>query len=108
MFPAAAFLYHSLPSGAHQIGKYSVQSTGQHNGCSGELISLLNQEQVEYTKNDDVYHIFYSHSDFHEVSALHDVFEGIVQKHDHQLDQSEYDSLISVNWASIWLKTVMS
>ena len=26
------------------------------------------------------------------------VFEGIVKKHDHQLDQSEYDSLISVNW----------
>ena len=50
----------------------------------------------------------YSHSDFHEISALHDVFEGIVKKHDHQLDQSEYDSLISVNWASIWIKTVMS
>ena len=72
-------------------------------------ISLqISRDEIKYTKNNDVYHILNCFSKFHEISALHDVFEGVIKEHNHHLDQCEYDGFVSVNCVSIWIQTVMS
>ena len=108
MFSFATFFQNCFPYCTHQIGNDAIKQAGQNNRRSGKLIPFLDQEQIEHTKNDDVYHVFNCFSAFCQITALQNVLEGIIKEHDHHLDQREYDGFVSVNGIFIRIQTVMS